>query len=74
MLKGRTDIGARNARFGREYLVNEHIVCDAESVGGSKARRIRFWPATGKVHMKLVEEAPELEPAKIVRKNDVELF
>ena len=74
MLKGRTDIGARNVRFGREYLVNEHIVCDAESVGGSKARRIRFWPATGKVHMKLVEEAPELEPAKIVRKNDVELF
>ncbi len=74
MLKGRTDIGARNAEFGRDYLANEGIFCDAENVGGTKARRIRFWPATGKVQMKLVEEAPELEPIRTQPKNDVELF
>lgn len=74
MLKGRTDIGQRNAEFGRAYLSNERIPCDAENVGGVNARRIRFWPATGKVQMKLVEEAPELEPEKPVQKNDVELF
>lgn len=74
MLKGRTDIGARNADFGREYLANEGIPCDAENLGGTHARRIRFWPATGKVQMKLVEEAPELIPIVIVENNDVELF
>lgn len=74
MLKGRTDIGARNADFGREYLANEGIPCDAENLGGIHARRIRFWPATGKVQMKLVEEAPELMPIASVEKNGVELF
>lgn len=74
MLKGRTDIGARNAAFGREYLANEGIPCEAENVGGTSARRIRFWPALGKVHMKLVEDAPDLIPAPQIKKNDVELF
>ena len=74
MLKRPTDIGERNIEFGRNYLANEGIFCDAESVGGTKARRLRFWPATGKVQMKLVEEAPELEPIRALSTNDVELF
>lgn len=74
MLQGRTDIGSRNAEFGLQYLTNEGIPCDGSNVGGTKARRLRFWPATGKAQMKLVEEAPELEPVKTVQKNDVELF
>lgn len=74
MLQGRTDIGSRNATFGRDYLRNENIPCDVENVGGDKARRLRFWPATGKVQMKLVEEAPDLEPVSPVERNDVELF
>jgi len=55
-------------------LANERILCDVENVGGDKARRIRFWPATGRVQMKLVEEAPALVAEKPVEKNDVELF
>lgn len=75
MLNGRTDIGARNAEFGREYLKNEGIPCDAESVGGTQARRIKFWPATGVAKMKLVEEeAPEPKPVAVEPSNDVELF
>ena len=74
MLRGRTDIGQQNATFGRTYLANERIPCDVENVGGEKARRIRFWPATGRVQMKLVEEAPALVAEKPVEKNDVELF
>jgi chemotaxis protein CheD len=75
MLSGRTDIGARNAAFGRNYLANEGIPCDAENVGGTKARRLKFWPATGAVKMLLVEEP--LPAPKVARKppaNDVELF
>lgn len=74
MLQGRTDIGARNAEFGRTYLSNEGIPCDAEDTGGSRARRIRFWPSTGIAKVKFVEEAPELAPPARVERNDVELF
>jgi len=74
MLSGRTDIGERNAAFGRNYLKNEGIPCDAVSVGGSKARKLRFWPATGAAQVKFVEDAPMLAPVKREQPNDVELF
>lgn len=75
MLNGRTDIGARNAAFGRTYLKTEGIPCDAEDTGGAKARRLKFWPATGVARMLLVEE-PVPEPTKVVpvEAHDVELF
>ena len=74
MLSGRTDIGARNADFGRTYLQREGIPCDAESLGGNRARRLRYWPKTGSARMKFVEEAPVLEQPVVVLENDVELF
>ena len=74
MLAGRTDIGARNAEFGRSYLRTENIPCDAENVGGDKARRLRFWPSTGVAQMKLVDDAPVLETPQKEAVNDVELF
>ena len=74
MLSGLTDIGARNARFGRNYLVREAIPCEAESTGGEKARRIKFWPSTGRVRQRFVEEAPALKPAKDPEFHEVELF
>lgn len=74
MLQGRTDIGARNAEFGETYLKAEGIPCDVINVGGSKARKLRYYPATGVAQMKLVEHAPALEPVKKEPANDVELF
>lgn len=74
MLQGRTDIGARNAEFGETFLMAEGIPCDVINVGGSKARKLRYFPATGVAQMKLVEQAPALEPVKQEKANDVELF
>ena len=74
MLAGRTDIGVRNAKFGQSYLRNENIPCEAESLGGTKARKLRFWPATGAAQVKLVDEAPQLTSVKSEKKHDVELF
>ncbi|MEM6386756.1 MAG: chemotaxis protein CheD [Pseudomonadota bacterium] len=75
MLNGRTDIGKRNAEFARSYLANEGIPCDAEDVGGTKARRLKYWPATGIAKMRLVDEAvPEPQKALRVEPHDVELF
>lgn len=74
MLSGRTDIGAQNVCFGRAYLRSENIPCDGESVGGTKARRIRFQPASGAVKQKFVDEAPALSAPIEIATNDVELF
>ncbi|AZQ67662.1 chemotaxis protein CheD [Silicimonas algicola] len=74
MLQGRTDIGARNAAFGQAYLKTEGIPCDAENVGGTRARKLRFFPATGVAQLKFVEEAPRLKTPKVMPSNDVELF
>ena len=74
MLSGLTDIGARNAQFGRSYLAAERIPCDNESLGGTLARKLRFWPASGAVQQKFVEEAPALAPPVQIAANDVELF
>ncbi|QCP85905.1 chemotaxis protein CheD [Cereibacter sphaeroides] len=42
-------IGQANAAFARRYLRDEGILCTAQSLGGNRARRIRFWPKTGRV-------------------------
>ena len=74
MLSGMTDIGARNVEFGRNYLASEGIPCENESVGGTQARKIRFWPTSGAVMQKFVQEAPDLVAPLSVAENDVELF
>ncbi|MCS7295366.1 MAG: chemotaxis protein CheD [Dehalococcoidia bacterium] len=61
MLAGLPDIGDRNARAALAFLESEAIPCVAAHLGGTRARRIRFWPASGRAEMQLVEA-----PAPIV--------
>ncbi len=70
MLSVQNDIGARNAEFARTFLRDEGIPCLSESTGGTSARRIRFWPVTGRAQQLLVQEtvppaqtAPPPQPA-----------
>jgi len=49
-------IGHENTVFVIGYLADERISCIAQSLGGTQARRIRFWPATGKAQQNLVED------------------
>ncbi|MDB5642566.1 MAG: cheD [Hyphomicrobiales bacterium] len=42
------DIGARNAIFARGFLRNEGIALLGESLGGDRARKVQFWPTTGR--------------------------
>jgi len=46
------DVGARNARFVREYLKTEGFLISAEDLGDSFARKVYYSPATGKVRVK----------------------
>ena len=65
MIGNLRDIGGSNAAFARAFLADESIPCVAESVGGTAARRIRFWPTDGRVRQLLVPaEAASLPPEK----------
>ena len=70
MRDGLGGIGAANAAFARRFLYDEGIVCLTSSLGGERARRVRFWPATGRAQMKLMDPAalrtvpsPPLKPS-----------
>ena len=49
VMKGSSDIGHRNAAFVEAYLAAESIRIAASDLRGSLARRIHYFPATGRV-------------------------
>ena len=49
---GHTEIGARNAAFTLGFLAREGITCTAKSLGGTDARQLVFWPASGVVRQR----------------------
>lgn len=76
IVAGLSDIGARNALAAQKFLVEEGIPLLKSDLCGSYARRIRFWPSTGRVQMELLEPTalPKPEVPSRQRKNDIELF
>lgn len=76
VVAGLSDIGARNSVFVFDYLENERIPCLSRSVGGTQARQVRFWPASGRVQQRFVRatEAPKETVVVAVKANDLELF
>ena len=74
--RGLTDAGASNAAFARKFLQDEGIPCLSTSLGGNLARRLRFWPASGKVQQMLLprtEAPPSVAPA-VPSAEDVTFF
>lgn len=52
-------VGHRNADFVEEYLRNEGFVAAAKDLRGEHARRIHYYPATGKVDRLLMRRAAD---------------
>jgi chemotaxis protein CheD len=52
-----SDIGAKNAAFALKFLQMEAIACVGQSMGGPQARRIRFWPLTGRAGQILLDSS-----------------
>lgn len=76
IVAGLSDIGAKNTAFVMRYLGTERIPCVAQSTGGTMARHVRFWPATGRVRQRLVLPEQFAEP-RLPERNastEMELF
>ncbi|MFT5363921.1 MAG: chemotaxis protein CheD [Sulfitobacter sp.] len=63
MLNVKSDIGARNVAFAKQFLADEGIAVVGGSLGGGKGRLVRFFPADGRAQQKFVrsEDLPEIE-------------
>lgn len=55
MNTGMADIGGRNAAFVRKFLKDEDIAIEGESLGGDGARRVQFWPVSGRARQHIVD-------------------
>ena len=55
MVDGLTDVGSKNGAFAERFLEREGIKYAGGSLGGDQARRIQFWPVSGRVRQLLVE-------------------
>lgn len=83
MVTGLTDVGRQNALFAERFLQREGIPVVGSSLGGEQARRIQYWPVSGRVRQLFVEkqvdtvfETERRRPAPPAPVNDgaVELF
>jgi chemotaxis protein CheD len=76
------DIGQGNIVFARDFLRAEGIPCVAESLGGTEARRVKFWATTGQARMlavprtdaMAVRRAPAEAPMPTGAAPDITLF
>ncbi|MDD7972412.1 chemotaxis protein CheD [Roseinatronobacter alkalisoli] len=70
------DIGRRNAEMAQRILQNDGIRVVSGDLCGNEARRIRFWPTTGRVQMQLLgnEAPPPAEKPVRTAPGEVELF
>ncbi|MGP1356446.1 chemotaxis protein CheD [Roseicyclus sp.] len=74
------DIGRRNAEAALTFLRSEGIACLSQSLGGTQARRVRFWPATGRAQQLLIDRNAALQDPALTREaprvqsGSVELF
>jgi chemotaxis protein CheD len=69
MLDGLSDIGAQNAAFAVRFLLDEDIPLLSRSLGETRARRVRFWPASGRaavMHVRRDEVPTPIPPPPFV--------
>jgi chemotaxis protein CheD len=62
MIANMTNIGAQNGAFAVQFLADERIPVISKSLGGDQARKLRFWPASGRAQQMLLARAANEEP------------
>lgn len=61
MIAGLPDIGQRNGEAALAFLRGEGIAVSAQSLGGRHARRVRFWPESGRAQQMLLVDARDVQ-------------
>ncbi len=51
VLHAGADVGETNIAYARRFCAAHHLAIGAEDVGGTVARRLRYWPARGLVEV-----------------------
>ena len=86
VVPGLSDVGASNASFAEKFLADEGIALVGGDVRGTSARRVQFWPLTGRARQQAVatadtrllveRELVSVRPASTAKQecSDVELF
>jgi chemotaxis protein CheD len=82
LINGLTDIGKQNADFAERFLKQEGIAFAGGSLRGDHARRVQFWPQSGRVRQmaltkddaKVFEVERRIAPMVPVESGAVELF
>jgi chemotaxis protein CheD len=83
VIDGLSDVGQQNASFAERFLQSEGISLIGGSLRGEQARRIQFWPVSGRVRqMALVDPGRQVfeaerarpAPAAAADDGDLELF
>ncbi len=60
MLDALADVGRRNSDFAKDFLHAEAIAHVGGSLGGTMARRVQFWPASGRARQMVARPGEEL--------------
>jgi chemotaxis protein CheD len=80
MFDGLSDVGRANAAFAEKFLADEGIPVVGGSLGGFSARRVQYWPVSGRAQQRTVTDAnaaPPIvaaPPIKAADEGAVELF
>jgi chemotaxis protein CheD len=60
MFNGLSDVGEANATFAERFLRDEGIPVLGGSLRGGKARRLQYWPVSGRVLQRFVDDPNQI--------------
>jgi len=69
VVQGTRDVGKTNIELVRRFFAHEGLPIVAQDVGGTVARRVRYWPMTGQVELIRLPMRAAARPCKAHRVN-----
>jgi chemotaxis protein CheD len=66
MFNGLSDVGESNASFAERFLRDEGVPVLGGSLRGPQARRVQFWPVSGRALQRFVDDASQIRDLREV--------
>ena len=74
MVRGLSDIGKQNAEFAENFLRRDGIRLVGKDVGGDRARRLQFWPFSGRARQMYVAADPKFVKDEVEKASTARAF